>query len=231
MALFGEKYGDRVRVIQFGESVELCGGIHVSSTAQIGKFVILSESAVASGVRRIEAVTHEKANELIDQELHLLQEIRDLLKNPKDLKKQLASVLTQNHELSKKLEALQKEKSQGLKQSLLGEIQAINGVNFLAKEIDLDAADAIKDLAFQLKEEIPNLFLALGATINAKPNLTLVISENLVEEKGWNAGKIIRDLAKEIQGGGGGQAFYATAGGNKVEGIPAALKKASDLLH
>ena len=231
MALFGEKYGDRVRVIQFGESVELCGGIHVSSTAQIGKFVITSESAVASGVRRIEAVTHEKASELVDQELTLLNEIRSLLKNPKDLKKQITTVLAQNNTLAKKIEGFQKEKSQGLKQDLIGDVENINGVNFLAKRIDLDAADAIKDLAFQLKEEIPNLFLVLGAAINEKPNLTLVISENLVEDKGWNAGKIIRDLAKEIQGGGGGQAFYATAGGNKVEGIPAALSKAAELIQ
>lgn len=230
MALFGEKYGDKVRIIQFGESVELCGGIHVNSTAQIGKFIITSESAVASGVRRIEAITYEKADELINEEFALLSDIRELLKNPKDLRKQITSLLDQNTTLQKEVEQLQKEKSKGLKQELLQEIKDFNGVNFLAKKIDLASTDAIKDLAFQLKAEVDNLFMLLAVEINGKPNLSLVISEKLVEEKGWNAGKIIRDLAKEIQGGGGGQAFFATAGGNNSNGIENALVNAKNIV-
>jgi alanyl-tRNA synthetase len=230
MALFGEKYGDKVRVIQFGESVELCGGIHVDSSAQIGKFIITSEAAVASGVRRIEAITLEKANEFINKEFDLLAEVRELLKNPKDLKKQIQGLLTDNSSLQKELEKLQREKSKDIKGDLLKEVENINGVNFLAKKVDVRSADAIKDLAFQMKAEVDNLFLVLAAEIKGKPNLTIVISDNLSKEKDLNAGKIIRDLAKEIQGGGGGQAFYATAGGNKVEGIEGALVKARGLV-
>ncbi|MFT6748090.1 MAG: alanyl-tRNA synthetase, partial [Glaciecola sp.] len=229
MALFGEKYGEKVRVIQFGESVELCGGIHVESAAQIGKFIITSESAVASGVRRIEAITLEKANEFINKEFDLLADVRELLKNPKDLKKQIQGLLNNNNSLQKELEKLQKEKSKDIKGDLLKAVENINGVNFLATKVDITAADAMKDLAFQMKAEVDNLFLVLGAEIKGKPNLTIVISENISKEKDLNAGKIIRDLAKEIQGGGGGQAFYATAGGNKVEGIESALEKAREL--
>ena len=231
MALFGEKYGDKVRVIQFGESVELCGGIHVNSTAQIGKFIITSESAVASGVRRIEAITYEKADELINQEFEILADVREQLKNPKDLKKQVASLLEQNSNLQKELDLLQKEKSKGLKKELLTKITEVNGVNFLAQKIDLGSADTIKDLAFQMKGEVNNLFLVLGAEVKGKPNLTVVISEELANDKNWNAGKIIRDLAKEIQGGGGGQAFFATAGGNNLAGLENALEKAKSIVH
>jgi alanyl-tRNA synthetase len=230
MALFGEKYGDKVRVIQFGESVELCGGIHVNSSAQIGKFIITSEAAVASGVRRIEAITLEKANDFINKEFDLLAEVRDLLKNPKDLKKQIQGLLADNNSLQKQVEKFQKEQSKGLKSELLKEVENINGINFLAKKVAIDSAEGIKDLAFQMKAEVENLFLVLGAEIKGKPNLTVVISDKLSQEKDLNAGKIIRELAKEIQGGGGGQAFYATAGGNKVEGIESALEKARGLI-
>ena len=230
MALFGEKYGDTVRVIKFGESVELCGGIHVTSTAQIGKFIILSEGAIASGVRRIEAITLEKANEFINSELTILNDVRSLFKNANDLKKQVESVLEKNLQLQKEIDNLQREKAKNLKSELKRHIQNQNGVNFLALKIDLDSAEAIKDLAFQMKAEVENLFLVLAAEINGKPNLTVIISDNISKEKNWNAGTIIRDLAKEIQGGGGGQAFYATAGGNDSKGIEKALEKAKALL-
>ena len=230
MALFGEKYGDTVRVIKFGESVELCGGIHVTSTAQIGKFIILSEGAIASGVRRIEAITLEKANEFINSELTILNDVRSLFKNANDLKKQVESVLEKNLQLQKEIDNLQREKAKNLKSELKRHIQNQNGVNFLALKIDLDSAEAIKDLAFQMKAEVENLFLVLAAEINGKPNLTVIISDNISKEKNWNAGTIIRDLAKEIQGGGGGQAFYATAGGNDSKGIEKALEKAKALV-
>lgn len=225
MALFGEKYGDKVRVIKFGDSVELCGGTHVASTSQIGKFIFTTESAVAAGVRRVEAITSVKADEFINKELSLLDDIRAILKNPKDVKKHLEGVLNQNITLGKEVEVLLKAKTKGLKTELLAAVKEVNGVNFLATKIDLESADAIKDLAFQMKSEIDNLYLVLGAEINGKPNLTVVLSENLVKDKGLNAGQIIRDLAKEIQGGGGGQAFYANAGGKNPAGIPIALEK------
>ena len=230
MALFGEKYGDKVRVIKFGESVELCGGTHVPSTAQIGKFIFTTETAVAAGIRRIEAITATKANEFINKELSILNEVRGLLKNPKDLKKHLEGVLSQNSKLQKEVEGLLKDKAKGLKSDLLSAVSEVNGVNFLASKIELDSPDAIKDLAFQMRSEVDNLFMVLGAEVKGKPNLTVVVSENLVKDKGLNAGSIIRDLAKEIKGGGGGQPFYATAGGKDIAGIPNALEKAKSFL-
>ena len=230
MALFGEKYGDKVRVIQFGDSIELCGGTHVASTSQIGKFIFTNETAVAAGVRRIEAITSTKADEFLNKELTLLNDVRTLLKNPKDVKKHLDSLLAQNTKLQKEVEVLVRGKAKGLKSELNSAVTEVNGVNFLASTIDLDSTDAIKDLAFQMRSEIDNLFMVLGAEINGKPNLTVVVSENLVKDKGLNAGQIIRDLAKEIQGGGGGQPFYATAGGKNVAGIPVALEKAKSFI-
>ncbi len=230
MALFGEKYGDKVRVIKFGDSVELCGGTHVPSTSQIGKFIFTTETAVAAGVRRIEAITSTKADEFVNKELSLLDDVRALLKNPKDLKKHLEGILNQNSSLQKEVEGLLKDKAKGLKSDLLSAVAEVNGVNFLASKIELDSPDAIKDLAFQMRSEVENLFMVLGAEVKGKPNLTVVVSENLVKEKGMNAGNIIRDLAKEIQGGGGGQPFYATAGGKNVAGIPNALEKAKSFL-
>lgn len=230
MALFGEKYGDTVRVIKFGDSVELCGGCHVPATAQIGKFIITTETAVAAGVRRIEAITADKADEFINKELSILDEVRSLLKNPKDLGKQVESLLSQTNDLQKEVETLLKEKAKGLKVELKTKLQTVNGINFLASKIDLGATDAIKDLAFQMRSEIDDLFMVLGAEVNGKPNLTVVVSENLVSEKSLNAGAIIRELAKEIKGGGGGQPFYATAGGKDAAGLEKALEKAKTFL-
>ena len=230
MALFGEKYGDKVRMVQFGESVELCGGTHVKSTVQIGKVIVLSESAVAAGIRRIEAITGEKADAYINEQLQLLQEVKEVLKNPKDLKKAAQQLIDDNAKLSKDISSLLSEKAKGLKVELLKEIEQLGGVSFLAKKIELESADAIKDLSFQLKAEVPNLFMVLAAEIGGKPNLTVVINEELVKSKGWNASNIVRELAKDIQGGGGGQPFYATAGGNNLGGIGSALEKAKQII-
>ncbi len=230
MALFGEKYGDKVRMVQFGESVELCGGTHVKSTVQIGKVIVLSESAVAAGIRRIEAITGEKADAYINEQLQLLQEVKEVLKNPKDLKKSVQQLIDDNAKLNKDISSLLSEKAKGLKVELLKEIEQLGGVSFLAKKITLESADAIKDLSFQLKAEVPNLFMVLAAEIGGKPNLTVVINEELVKSKGWNASNIVRELAKEIQGGGGGQPFYATAGGNNLGGIGSALEKAKQIV-
>lgn len=230
MALFGEKYGDKVRVIQFGDSVELCGGTHVKSTSQIGKFIFTTETAVAAGIRRIEAITADKADAFINKELEVLNNIRGVLKNPKDIVKHLESLITQNSELTKEIESLIKAKAKGLKSELKSAVSEVNGVNFLSSTIDLDSSEAIKNLAFEMRSEIDNLFMVLGADIKGKPNLTVVVSENLVKEKGLNAGQIIRDLAKDIQGGGGGQPFYATAGGKNLAGLPIALEKAKSFI-
>ena len=230
MALFGEKYGEKVRVVKFGDSVELCGGTHVSSTAQIGKFIFITETAVAAGIRRIEAITSTKADEYINNELSLLDDVRTLCKNPKNLTKHLESLLRQNSDLQKEIDKLLKDKAKNLKSELLASSKNINGVNFIASKINLDSSDAIKDLAFQMRSEVDNLFMVLGAEVKGKPNLTVVVSESLVKEKGLNAGAIIRELAKEIQGGGGGQPFYATAGGKNISGLDNALKKAESLV-
>ncbi len=232
-ALFGEKYGDFVRVITFGEgySKELCGGTHVPATGQIGYFKIISESAVAAGVRRIEAITAIKAEEFIHQQDELLKSLKELLKNPQDLSKSIAALIEENSKLKKEVEKAIMAKSAGLKDELKDKVQNINGVNFLAEEVNLPNAEAIKNLAYQLKDVVENLYLVLAANIEGKPLLTVMISENLVKEKGMNAGSIVRELAKEIQGGGGGQTFFATAGGKNVAGLKNALEKAKTFIH
>ncbi len=231
-ALFGEKYGDYVRVITFDDnySKELCGGTHVGATGQIGYFKIVSESAVAAGVRRIEAITALKAEEYINNQSRLLTEIKELLKNPKDLTKSLETLLEENNKLKKEIEKSVLEKATTLKERLKEKAKIVNGVKFIAQEIDLPSPDAIKNLAYQLKDIFDNLFLVLASNIDGKPNLTVMISENLVQERGLDAGKIIRELAKEINGGGGGQPFYATAGGKNPEGLKIALEKAESYL-
>lgn len=230
IALFGEKYGDTVRVIKFGNSIELCGGTHVPATGQIGQFVITSESAISAGVRRIEAITADKAEHYILKNLDELQEVRQLFSNTKNLKKSVEDLQAENAQLKKQLEAFEKQAAAGVKDELKKKITPVDGVNMIAEKVDLDSPQAIKDLAFQLKGEVENLFLVLGAEINGKPSLSIMIADNLVKEKGLNAGQIIREAAKEMKGGGGGQPFYATAGGKDVAGIEAAIKKAKSFV-
>ncbi|WP_462265768.1 alanine--tRNA ligase [Mucilaginibacter sp.] len=227
-ALFGEKYGDYVRVITFDEtfSKELCGGTHVKATGQIGYFKIVAESAVAAGVRRIEAITGEAAENYINEQAKLVQQVKELLKNPKDISKSIESLLEENARLKKEVEKSVLEKAAGLKHELAKQAQQINGINFIAAKVELPSADAVKNLAYQLKDIVTDLFLVLAASFDGKPNLTVMIAENLVKEKGLNADTIVRELAKEIQGGGGGQPFFATAGGKNAAGLDAALKKA-----
>ncbi|MFH0866350.1 MAG: alanine--tRNA ligase [Bacteroidota bacterium] len=231
VALFGEKYGDHVRVIAFDKkySMELCGGTHVKATGQIGVFKIISESAIAAGIRRVEAITSLKAEEYINSQLAIITELRKILKNPKDITKSVSSLMDQNNQLIKQLEEFKKEKALGLKDELIKKITKIGDINFLAVQVMLDAASS-KDLAFAMKKEVENLFLVLAYICESKPGLAVLISENLVEEKKINASNIVRELAKEINGGGGGQAFFATAGGNNVEGIEKALDKAKMFL-
>ena len=231
-ALFGEKYGDFVRVIIFDPkfSIELCGGTHVSSTGQIGLFKIVSESAVAAGVRRIEGITAVNAEAYIDQQNSELLALRELLKNPKDAVQRVQELIDENAELLKKIEQFTAEKTQQVKKVLLDKIKKVNGINIIAERIDLPSSEAIKNLSFELKNQVENLFFLAGAEIDGKALLSLILSDNLVKEKNLNATNIIRELAKEIQGGGGGQPFYATAGGKNPAGIEQAIKKVDSFL-
>ncbi len=229
MMLFGEKYGDVVRVIKFGTSIELCGGIHAEKTSQIGSFKITAESSIASGIRRIEAITSIAADKHLQSQLGLLDEIKDLLKGPKDIKKAISDLLGQNSKLNKEIALLKKDKAGDVKKELLDAIEPINGVNFLAKQVDLDSG-AIKDLAFQLKGEVDDLFMILGAETDGKVVISIALSDSLVKGKDLHAGNMIRELAKEIGGGGGGQPNFATAGGKNASGISIALTRAKKYL-
>ncbi len=227
-ALFGEKYGDYVRVITFDDkfSKELCGGTHVKATGQIGLFKITGESAVAAGVRRIEAITGAAVERYLTQQTQLVQQLKELLKNPKDIAKSIESLLDENSRLKKEIDKSVQEKAAGLKTELAQKAEQINGINFIAQRVALPNAEAIKTLAYQLKDIVADLFLVLVADIDGKPNITVMIAENLVKDKGLHAGNIIRELAKEVQGGGGGQPFFATAGGKDVSGLDRVLVKA-----
>ncbi len=230
VALFGEKYGDHVRVIKFGDSVELCGGTHVAATGQIGIFKIVSENSIAAGVRRIQAYTAKNAENYINDLIGILKDITTILDAPNDLKQTVASIADQNTELRKKVEEYSKHEVKRIKNNLKNKTIDLSGVNFISQKISTDSAAVVKDLAFQMRGEIDNLFLVLGAEIHKKAHLAVMISDNLVKEKNLHAGKIVKELAKEIKGGGGGQAFYATAGGPDTNGIANALEKAEDIV-
>ena len=228
MALFGEKYGDVVRVIKFGKSAELCGGIHVPSTSHIGLFKIVSESAVASGIRRIEAISAEQAMSFYEDRLSMINELETMLKT-KDVLKSIRQLLEENKQLNKKITQLNTSRAGDLKTDLLKDAKEINGVDFIAKLVELDAK-AIKNLAFELTKSNDNLLLVLASQTDGKVTLTIALSEKLSQAKGLHAGNLIRELAQEIKGGGGGQAFFATAGGKDASGIPTVLQKAEDYL-
>jgi alanyl-tRNA synthetase len=229
MALFGEKYGDEVRAIKFGESMELCGGIHVKNTAEIWHFKIVSEGAVAAGIRRIEAITSDAVKAHFASYENTLNEVKSALKNPQDILKAVHSIQEENAKLAKQIEVLVKDKVKNLKASLIAEIQEVNGVQFLAKQVDLNPEGA-KDLAYELGNLGNNLFLVLATADEEKPMLTCYVSKELVAEKNLNAGQVVRELGKFIQGGGGGQPFFATAGGKNVAGIQQALEKAIEFI-
>ena len=229
-ALFGEKYGDLVRVIKFGDIVELCGGTHVDATGQIGILKITSETAISAGIRRIEALTADKAEEYIRKNLQTLEEVSGLLNNPANVSKSVEKLIDDNNNLNKQVESLLQDKVNSLKHDLLNKMEQVKGVNYIADIVDIDSAGAMKDMAFQMKNEVDNLVLLLGANIDGKANLSLMISENLVKEKEVNANDIIREAATEIKGGGGGQPFFATAGGKAPDKLSAALDKGRKLL-
>ena len=231
MALFGEKYGDTVRAIKFGKSIELCGGTHVENTADIWHFKIKSESAVAAGIRRIEAITNDAVKDFYFDNNRTLYEVKDLLNNTKNPVKAVQSLQEENASLKKQVEQLLKEKASNLSKDIENEIQKINGVHFLATKVDLDAG-GIKDLAFSLGSKYQNLFvLFASAPSKEKALLTCYISKDLVASRNYNAGQVVRELGKLIHGGGGGQPFFASAGGRNPGGIPKVLEKAKDYIN
>ena len=231
MMLFGEKYGESVRVITFDEnySRELCGGTHVKATGNIGAFKITSESAVAAGVRRIEAITANAVEDLLNTQWSLVNDLKHLL-TAKDLKKSVEQLVADKAELLKKLEVFENEKTLMIKQDLKTKIVSNHSINQLIQLITISSAEQLKNLSFQLKTETENLFCVLGCELNGKPMLSVIISDNLVADKKLHAGNIVKDLAKEIEGGGGGQPFYATAGGNNLAGLQAAINKAKTIV-
>ena len=230
MALFGEKYGEKVRMIQFGESRELCGGTHVKNTGDIWFFKIVSEGAVAAGVRRIEAITNAGALKHFLLQEKLLEEIKSSLKNPQDPIKSIVNLQEENARLHKELEQLKREQAKQLKGELKGEFVPVGDVQCLTKRLDLDMA-TLKDLAFMLGEEVKDAVILFGAAQeDGKALLLCYINKELAKNKGLDAGKIVRELGKCIQGGGGGQPFFATAGGKKPEGIAEALEKIKTML-
>lgn len=229
MALFGEKYGDTVRAIRFGQSIELCGGTHVKNTGDIWYFKIVSESAVASGIRRIEAITNDAVKGYFEDSNKAFMSIKGMLNNTKEPVKVLQNLQDENTSLKKQIEALLKDKAKNLKGDLKNELTEVNGVQFLAKQIDLDAS-GVKDLCFELGSQFTNLFLLFAVENGGKAMLSCYVSKELVADKGLNAGQIVRELGKHIHGGGGGQPFFATAGGKNTDGINDALEAAKQYL-
>ncbi|MCB0507884.1 MAG: alanine--tRNA ligase [Bacteroidetes bacterium] len=231
MALFGEKYGDVVRVVimDANYSVELCGGTHVGATGELGLFKITSESAVAAGVRRIEAVCGAMALTYTNNIIHQLNEVKESLKNPKDIVKAIQSIQEENSSLKKEIEKYQNEKVELVKQQLRTKVTNRNHANVLFEKVEGVNAEGLKKIQFDLKNEFDNFFFVAATIINEKPLLSIIISDDLVNEHQLNAGKMVKELSKAIKGGGGGQPFYATAGGNDSQGIDTALKQAEEL--
>lgn len=230
-ALFGEKYGDFVRVITFDPkfSVELCGGTHVPATGVIGLFKIVSESSIAAGVRRIEAITAKTAEDFVNSQLELIKEIGEMLKSPRDLKKSVETLVQERNELKKEIEFLHAQQAAAIKQQLIAVKEQRNGFNLIISQVKLPSAESLKKLAYELKNEVIDVVVVLAAEIEDKPQIAVILQESLVDSLGLNAGQMVRDLAKEIQGGGGGQPFFATAGGKDLSGLPKVLQKAREM--
>ena len=229
IALFGEKYGDKVRVVRFGPSCEFCGGIHASSTGRIGMFKIVSESSVAAGIRRIEAVTGKQCEEMLYAMEDTAKAIGNMFNNAKDLQGAIAKFIEEHEDLKKEVEGMKAQAAARIKAGLLEQVKQINGVNVIKAVVPADAQQC-KDIVFQIREAMPgSLVCALGTKVGGKPSITVMLSDDMVKDHNLNAGKIVREAAKLIQGGGGGQPFFATAGGKNPDGISAALDKAIEL--
>ena len=230
MMLFGEKYGDSVRTIQFGESIELCGGIHVNSTSKIGQFRIISEGSISSGIRRIEAITGEEADHFINEKLTTLKNISDILKQPNDILEAVINLQLKNTELNKKIEENRKAVVKQAKLKIVENAEDMGNFTLMYFNTNL-TADEMKQISFQIKDKHEKTVLLLTSEMNEKPLISLMITEDLVKEMHWNAGQFIKDLSKLIKGGGGGQAFFATAGGSDVKGLTLIKEKTKSLLN
>ena len=232
-ATFGEKYGDFVRVITFDKnfSVELCGGTHVPNTSQIGLFKFVAESSVSAGVRRVEAYTGEKAMQYMEEQMAIVEELKGMFKGSNDIVKSVKTLLEEKSSLSKTIETLENDKLQQVKERLYTKIQTVGNVQMIAQVVEVPSAEALKQLAYELKAKIGDLYCVLGAEIAGKPQLAVMIADNVMAAHNLNAGQIIREMAKEIKGGGGGQPFFATAGGTDVSGLGRALEVGKGFLR
>ena len=229
IALFGEKYGDKVRVVRFGPSCEFCGGIHASSTGRIGLFKIISESSVAAGVRRIEAKTGRECEELMYRIEDTVKAIRSLFNNAKDLKGVIAKYIEEHDAMKKDIESFQAQAVERAKATLIEKAREVGGVKVITAVLPMEAAQA-KDLVFKIRQEVTEgLLCAIGTVAGGKPMLSVMLSDDMVKDHGLNAGKMVREAAKLIQGGGGGQPHYATAGGKNADGLSAAIDKVVEL--
>ena len=225
VAIFGEKYGDKVRVVRFGPSCEFCGGIHATSTGRIGFFKIMSESSVAAGIRRIEALTGKACEDAIYAAADTMNDLKAMFNNTKDLKASIEKFISEHDELRKELERFQAQAVERTKEMLLSRIKEVNGISVITAVLPIEPA-AAKDLVFKLREAVPQKLVAvIGSTAHNKPLLTVMFSDDMVKEHQLNAGQIIREAAKLIQGGGGGQPHYAQAGGKNIDGMNAAVDK------
>jgi len=231
MALFGEKYGDHVRVVEFGNSVELCGGTHVESTGKIGLLKIVAEGAIAAGIRRIEAVTADKAMEYINEKLATLDEISAILKSTGNVKENVEKLIADNTALKKTIERFEAQSADMIIKELTANAMKINSLNFISGQLGAESPEMLKNIAFRIRKSSANTVLIIGSESGGKANLVVMVSDDLVKEKNLNATSLIREISGEISGGGGGQPFLATAGGKNPAGIPKAIEKALSLIQ
>jgi alanyl-tRNA synthetase len=222
-ALFGEKYGDTVRVIQFGESIELCGGTHIQATGNIGFFKIISEGAIAAGIRRIEGVTSDNAEAYIFSQIDTVSQVKELLKNPANVCKQLEAVTIENSTLRKQVETFERNQSQTVAAEILNDAKLQGATSIIIKEISASNAGILKDITFGVKEKLASHIVVLAANIDQKAHLAIAVSQDVIDNNKVTAPDLIKIASKEIEGGGGGQAFFATAGGKNPQGISKAL--------
>jgi alanyl-tRNA synthetase len=230
VALFGEKYGDAVRVIRFGDSVELCGGTHVKATGQIGIFRIFRESSIAAGIRRIEALTGEVAERYIDESMDTMRQISSSFEKQQDLVKAVKGAVAENSKLSKQVEGFQQNMLSVMARNLEDKLERIGDHGLIVSRVELYNPAQLRDLSFQIRSRYPNLNMILGSEIEGKAHISIMLSDSLIKDTDLNASTMIREVSREIQGGGGGQAFFATAGGKNPAGIDKALAMARRIL-
>jgi alanyl-tRNA synthetase len=230
MALFGEKYGEKVRVVEFGKSVELCGGTHVRATGSIGLVKIVSEGAIAAGIRRLEAVTASKAEEYINEKLNIIEEITSLLKSTSNITENVEKLITENSSLKKSVEKLLAQSASIMLKELEEKAVIINNIRFVSGQLKTDSAEVLKIIAYQVRNASDNTVLVIGSETGEKANLLVMVSDKLIKERNINAVTIIKDIAPEINGGGGGQPFLATAGGKNPQGLQKAISKTADII-